>query len=737
MTDGARRARPRELVLAALIAVIACAPFLDKAVQQDDWAYIATAPALLDAPEDWLEQETIYQGERVTAAEGVLHGPVWLTLLALGLEASDGGVFVPHVIMAALLTLLAVSTASLAARFGAPPLATAVALATSPGMLVMAGSVMTDLPMVALFVASLALCARALERDSVAELVLAGFLGLAASLTRYHGAAVVPMLAVAPLLLSTAGSRVRGLVAAGVAAAGFVLFAVWTRGDWERAVDMLGEIPVIDRRTCFLALVCALGGCGAGWIAAVLAAPRRTFAALAGERARGVLWGIGALLGLLCSVLARSAPSPPGVNAALQTVFFVAGGVGLAVALRPFVALAAVVRGRGARSAEAPGHAWRERFGPDAWLALWLVGYAFAAWYTVPFGATRYALPALPPLFLIAGRFVGRRLPRRSAVLAAVVSCVLGLLAATADYRSAEVHRGWARDVAARREMAGPDDFSQGELWVWGELGFRYYLERVAGARILPSDSNEPAPGDHLLKSSICTATPDDGLTGLYAIDPRLYERIESESLRDARDAFPVRIHNAAAGAGFYHGDAGFLPFAFSTAVHDHLQVWSVNAPNPFFALYQAGVAVADASVRVRVSRFGVHPDRPMRMALNLLGAGGVTFPSVPVPAGNPTFRVAVGESQRVWAENAPGRGALVRILVDGEVRAERSIESRVLEADRAWFPLSVDLSDRAGDEVALRFEVQVLAGTGGESGAESGLVFTGFAMPRIVTPRE
>ena len=61
------------------------------------------------------------------------------------------------------------------------------------------------------------------------------------------------------------------------------------------------------------------------------------------------------------------------------------GGLVVAGALRHVGLFVASLGGR------ARFLAWRERHGLDAWIALWLLGYLFAAWVTVPFGATRFS----------------------------------------------------------------------------------------------------------------------------------------------------------------------------------------------------------------------------------------------------------------------------------------------------------------------------------------------------------
>ena len=98
-----------------------------------------------------LARETLYQGRPITVAQGMLHGPVWIGVLAgCRLLGEDRLLPAARLVVALLLGLLAAATTALAARLGAPPLATGLALAFAPGPLLLAGTAMTDLPMLAL-----------------------------------------------------------------------------------------------------------------------------------------------------------------------------------------------------------------------------------------------------------------------------------------------------------------------------------------------------------------------------------------------------------------------------------------------------------------------------------------------------------------------------------------------------------------------------------------------------------
>lgn len=729
---GQQSARPRELWIAALISLLFSLPFLGKAVQQDDWAYLAIAPAYVDAGDDWKGEVTYYQGEAIPASEGILHGPVWLTILAWCLALGDGGMLLPHLAMALFGVLLTVSCTSLAGKLGARPLWAGLMVGLSPPFLVMTGSVMTDLPMVALFTASMALAVAGLERNSRTALIGAGILGAGAALTRYHGLAVVPMLAVAPLLWPTAKRLgLRAYLPAMIAALLSVGYLIWTymslgAADIERAQSMFAAAE-IDTVQCGLALVAALGFCALPMLVGATLSPQAFGRAVTVE---ALLWSAG---GLACGwwlyrVSSAAMIQPTGINLILTVASFGLGGVVLACALRPLVGMI----GRGSLDKG------RQRWGREAWLGLWTLGFAFAAWRTVPFGATRYALPALVPALLLGSAALGRKLSKRSSVCAAVLTLLLALGAAEADRRAGEGYRQWGMEVAQR--MESDPAWSRGKSWVWGELGFRYYLEREAGCSILPSDYNsEVHSGDRIFKSSLCTATPDDGLTGLYALDRGLVERMESAEIRVLQDSWPVRIHNAEAAAGFFHGAAGFLPMAFSTAPHDRLQVWDVTDPNPFFTRFDGAhveplVEARPLGGNARVGRLSVNPEFAMRMCLALIYPARVRFDAVPVPPES-RLLLELGENRRLWSgTGSEGYGARLRVLVNGEVVIDQALDARHNEQHRRWIPVEADLSKWGGEAAEFVFESTPLPAPEGKRWPEPEMTFSLFANPRFAS---
>ena len=776
-----------QLLLAFALSLAFALPFLDKPVHQDDWAYLRVAELLAENPDDILAETTTYQGGTISAGEGILHGPVWIHTLNLCIAMGgdlDTAVRLAHWISALCLALLGLSLASLAGRYGLQPLATALLVTLSPVPLVLAGNLMTDLPMLACFSASLALGVRGLERGSLRTLLAAGLVGAVAALIRYHGLAVLPMLLALPLAWprsrfaeatpESSQPRLRARHFAPFAlglviVAGFLARTIILKGqaDAARAANALDALDDIDRTACILAALGAVGGTllavALGW----LGAPRRLFAALC-SRGVAAAFGLGALLGVGVCILAESRHGiqPVGFNLWLQRVLLVLAGIGLVLAGRTLWRGA----GRVLPSAEAGGPVgfarWRENHGHLLFLFFWLGGYLVAAWVTVPFGSTRYALPALPAVVFFGALFTQRQLGARPLWIALVPMGLVGFGSAIADERAAEVYPAFAEEVATRVEADQASGEPQlGDLWVWGELDFRWYLEEHPGLaashgglgpQILPTASNAPRSGDRIYKSAICTPG-SDGLSGVYRLHPGVVGRMRHERLRVYDDPWPVRIHNPYVAAGFYGAEGGILPFAWACAApkdalgepgtvpHDQIQVYRIEDSNWFLeTLGQAqieaqrieGMGMHNPHVESFLAFDGVDLAIEMRPAIFLAFPGRITYPDVAVGPTDEALELFVAENDR--ANYYPGPGGIVRVRVNGEVLWERTIDARREAGDRRWFPVRVDLTPYRGQTVAISFEVSAgpwpdrPADGAGVDASKPPLTFFGFAEPRV-----
>ena len=495
----------------------------------------------------------------------------------------------------------------------------------------------------------------------------------------------------------------------------------------------LAEIQDLDRKECLLTAVCAVGGVALGWWVAMLCGLRSLLRAVLRDPLPLAMGIVGLAFGIYCGfdALASRDVDPSGINAWAQWVFLALGGIVLFAFVAP-VCDVARLRGGLAR--------WREARGLDVLLALWFLGFFVSAWVTVPFGATRYCLPAMPALFLGLARYSARYLPGAVPWLAAPLTAGLGLVCAFTDERAAAVYPQMAEHVAQR--SAEGEAWSQGQTWIWGELGFRWYLERELDLPLVPGGSNAPAPGDRLLKSALCTAASNDGESGTYRLHPELVKRIDSQEVHDYPDDWPVRIHNPYAGAGFYNASAGLLPFAWSTAAHDRLQTWQVKDENLFLANFEAARRTPGPPLvrpgaepypaRILVERLTPSISIESKLSIYFVLEGELVWDGVPFGADVRRLVLDVCEPGRVHEQSEPGPGSVAEVLINGEVVASQAMDSRRVEGDRRWFPLVVDLERWRGQRVSLGLRARAQAPPADLPEGFDNCVLVGFGEPRL-----
>lgn len=199
-------------------------------------------------------------------------------------------------------------------------------------------------------------------------------------------------------------------------------------------------------------------------------------------------------------------------------------------------------------------------------LVLWLGIVLLYNVLFLPFGAARYLLPALPPLFLL---LLGDTAARRTQMPAWLINgCLVattgfGILAACSDYALAGCYRTMAREV----EQVRTQGEGRSDVWYVGEWGMRHYFD-LAGARYLPAESDSPRPGDLVV-------IPE--MPRFWVPSPALQRRLQPWATREFVSPLPLRLFNRRSGAGFYGHHWGLLPFAIS------------GEPDEVFAVMQVG----------------------------------------------------------------------------------------------------------------------------------------------------
>jgi hypothetical protein len=516
---------PRHELTLAATAMLLTLPFVSRAFHIDDAAYVELAeggPALDERDREVFAAE----GRPPDARVAMSHPPLVPALIAAGARLAGGVREVPqHLAFAAFPVLAAVSLYRLAAHLVPDPSWPALLVVTSPVFVLSGQGLMTDMPMLALSLASLAALAEAVSLGRFPWAFVSGVAAGLAILTRYLALGLLPLLFVLELTLRRQARA--AAAAAGVAAA---IAGGWALHDWAHH----GGVHLLDaghhyfryyagdaftvHGTALKALsdTAAIGG--ALLAPLLLSSVERPRAALASLAAGGLVSFAKPLPELAYYTAFQSAE---------LALFLGAGLFALALALT---------------RARPPAHPF---------LILWAAGALLTAVLLLPFGASRYVLPALVPLALLA---FGPRPARWAAAVA--MNVALSLALSVVDWTHADAYRAFARSF-----------HPAGRTWFVGEWGFRHYMRRE-GHRYLGAHDASPAVGDWIVRAE---------LAGLHEIDADLQRRAPVTAVSEAESAIPLRLLSFPAKAGFYSHAWGLLPYGVSRAPLERFEVRRVT----------------------------------------------------------------------------------------------------------------------------------------------------------------
>ncbi len=433
--------------------------------------------------------------------------------------------------------LAALSFLVIARRLGVDAFGSTALLVTTPAFLVLATTLLLDVPLMACLLFAVYALLRGVEPGRAGWLWAAGAAAGAAALMKYAGLAAIPLIAAGAWLLA---ERRAGAVARALAPAAAILgaWAAFTAARYG-AVHFLVSTDVIVHRSFAPAMLIGQLTAIPIFYGAALVFPVTIWGRSLARGREGTVLGVATLvLGAAVAVwvLPWGLPPrryPPGPDEmALAAVGF-AGGLFLWVLLLD------------------PRRWWPEPI--DRFLLLWLAGWVvFSALVNWHVNAAD-ALLAAPPALLLLFRHPGLRPSARCARAGAAATLVLSLLLAWADAEQADFHR----EVAAKIEAeigSGP-----GGRWLVGSWGFQHYLGRRGFSPVLPLKRGGPelVVGDWLAAPRNVAQQDVEPFKDRYGV--KRVARWENASW------LPLRTTNPDAGAGFYSHRYGYAPFAWSS----------------------------------------------------------------------------------------------------------------------------------------------------------------------------
>lgn len=532
----------RDLGLFFALTLALHLPFINQAFHMDDVQYLDIARAVYTNPAFPLDLPYVFEGKWVTLW-GHAHPPFNGYLLAglLLLSPASPSEILFH---AAYLFFPLLATASfyfLARRFVAHPLLATAVFATLPTLQVMSHNLMSDVPLLAFWLAATALFVYGVDRDDFHLVAWSLVPSTLAAFTAYQGLSLVPLFGLYALQRRRLTVRLAGmLLLPAFLLFGWQLLGYWHKGSFYAAtlfhyLSWWGQFRPSKMLTNALSSLSYLGG-------VILLFP---FALVAfGHRGYGLVAAAGLGVGWWLAYHRLAGYTPA------QKAFFVlcfAGG--LAATLWMLLRWLEGVFGKDGD--------------PDGvFLAVWYLGVLFYCVFLFIAGSARYLLPGAAALVLVLVREHSSRLSESRAwrsFFGGLLACqlLLGLALAHADYQFANTFRQAAQELA-QKHLPGRQPFLFSAEW-----GLRYYLTELGGEIMAEDTSGEP--GTLVIKSRLCLSRnfDNDFDRSLRVVQRRTY-RIGS----------PLRLLDQPSRAGFWSDGWGVLPFWFSNEPLDEITVY-------------------------------------------------------------------------------------------------------------------------------------------------------------------
>jgi 4-amino-4-deoxy-L-arabinose transferase-like glycosyltransferase len=523
-------------LLLASLTIASLLPFSGKAFHIDDPLFVWAAQQIVQHPLDpygfhvnWFRSSTWMWQETKNPP---------LASYYIAAAAQIGGWSERSLHIAFILPAIAVilGTYRLAGRFTRFPFLAALLTLVSTGFLVSSTSVMCDTMMLAFWVWAVVLWMEGFESRRILWLMVAMILVALSELTKYFGAALIPLLALYSFQLEPRWRKWAWYFLIPAAALGG--FELWSKLHYGHGLVSSASTFARSFRRHEHASILAktfeglsfTGGCflPALFLGPFLWSRKRTLAIVAFSFLAGVSLSRG-WFSLGYGLVAREC-RPQWLLIGCQLAVFIAAGI---------CVLCFAVPPRATRLA------------PQDWmLILWFWGtFAFAAWLNWITNA-RSVLPLIPAAAILLMRgveqssFLSSRAFRPAITACVILSVGITFWVAKADQVLADSARKTA-EVIYQENSGSP-------MWFGGHSGFQFYMQAL-GAKPVDLEHPEIGPGD-------CVVIPENSVR-LFDIRK---ERTASREVLTIPLPMSLTTANGGLGAGFY-SDWGPLPFAFGS----------------------------------------------------------------------------------------------------------------------------------------------------------------------------
>lgn len=549
----------------AAATILCLAPFSGRAFHVDDTLFVWTAQHILKQPLNPYSFDLVWDTDRDAMSDVTQNPPLASYYAAVVGKAAGWSERALHVgfMLPALIAVL--GTYRLANRFTGSPLTAGFATLLAPGFLVSALSVMCDTMMLALWMLATIFWIEAEDDGKPAFFIVSGFLIGASALTKYFGAALIPLLLVYSLVRRRAKLKERarpyslGILALAllIPVAMLVIYNIWTANLYGQGLlTRATEFAPSERE--FLQVPYVTSGLVTASFAGACALPALLFSFL--------VWSRKQLLPLMAfaiggAALILSGWVSPGLQVGgtaamefrhqhwlligIQLALFIGGGIGIVML--------------------AINDAWKNGDAKSLLLMLWVTGTFFFAGFVNWTVNVRSILPLIPAVGVLLARRVDQlqwqtEKKVRAAAAVLVISGGISLWIGAADTKLGNT----ARQAATKfcQSLRGEN----GTMWFEGHWGFQYYMESC-GARPVDLHQTPVHPGDLLV-------IPENN-TSLIEVS-----QDEADFVNDVEIEMPfwATTVRAELGAGFYSAVWGPLPYVFGPVPPERYKVLRIRS---------------------------------------------------------------------------------------------------------------------------------------------------------------
>lgn len=520
---------PRFAFLLVTLLVLALRlPFLNQAIQGDDVYYLAGAEHAQIDPLHPNHARYPFQG-RIVDMRGHPHPPLDAWCLAALLALLGTVSEVPYHAAYILFSLIAAwSALSIARRLTSQPLMATVLFLATPAFVINGNSLESDLPFLAFWLASIAVFLMAVDRRSTLLLALSFLPAALAAMAAYQSIILTPVL----------------------------WLYLWYRGrnwkiGWAAALAaplVLGLWQLLERASTGALPATVLAGYMQSYNLQALAQKLKSAVALTGHLG----WVVFLPLALVAFWNRRAFWLLPVVLAAAfydaNPMFWLSIATGLVILL------------------------WSATHYRD-FAAAWVLVFFAAALVLFFAGSARYLLPLALPVAIL----VSREVRPRWLYAGAAAGFALSLALAVVNYQHWD---GYRRFAAALQPEAATR-----RVWINGEWGLRFYLEREGALPLLQGQA--VSPGDIVVSSALA-----------YPLDVPAAKGMLAETAHAAiTSSIPLRLVAMNGKSAYSTTFGGLRPFDISNAPIDRLRAETVVERRPAQSYLPMNAPEADQQI--------------------------------------------------------------------------------------------------------------------------------------------